>query len=110
MIFIAVKFEVRIEDADHWPEIVRTFTEATRAEPGCLWFEWSRSVDHPNEYMLIEAFADPGAGAAHVRSAHFKKAQFALPPHLLSTPWIVNAAVAQDNWSRLVEMAVGDAS
>jgi quinol monooxygenase YgiN len=43
------------------------FTEATRAEPGNLWFEWSRSLDDPMEYVLVEAFRDGDAGAAHVR-------------------------------------------
>ena len=49
MIFITAKFDVRPDDADRWPDITRAFTEATRAEPGCLWFDWSRSVDSPNE-------------------------------------------------------------
>src|SRR6185503_17789919 len=75
MIFITVKFEVRPEDADRWPEITRAFTVATRAEPGCLWFDWSRSLDNPNEYVLVEAFRDGDAGAAHVQSEHFKMAQ-----------------------------------
>lgn len=42
MIFITAKFRVRPEDADRWPEIAHDFTEATRAEAGCLWFDGSR--------------------------------------------------------------------
>ena len=106
MIFITAKFEVRPEHADRWPEIARAFTEATRAEPGCLWFDWSRSVDNPNEYVLVEAFRDGDAGAAHVQSDHFKTAQRELPPHLAATPRIVNFVVPQDGWSELGEMAV----
>ena len=41
MIFITAKFRVRPEYADRWPEIAADFTRATRAEPGCLWFDWS---------------------------------------------------------------------
>jgi quinol monooxygenase YgiN len=106
MIFITAKFRVRPEDADRWPEISREFTEATRSEPGCLWFDWSRSLDDPNEYVLVEAFRDDDAGAAHVQSEHFKTAQRTLPPHLAETPRIVNFAVPQDDWSLLGEMAV----
>jgi quinol monooxygenase YgiN len=106
MIFIAAKFRVRPEHADSWPEITRDFTEATRAEPGCLWFDWSRSVDDRNEYVLVEAFRDGDAGGAHVNSDHFKKAQKTLPPHLAETPRIVNVAVPQDDWSELGELAV----
>ena len=71
MIFITAKFRVRPEHADAWPEITRQFTAATRSEPGCLWFDWSRSLDDPNEYVLVEAFRDGDAGAAHVQSDHF---------------------------------------
>ncbi|AGZ42186.1 putative quinol monooxygenase [Actinoplanes friuliensis] len=108
MIFITAKFLVKAEDADRWPEISRAFTEATRAEPGCLWFEWSRSLDNPHEYVLVEAFRDGDAGGAHVGSAHFKQAQQELPPHLAATPKIVSQSVEQEDWSELGEMAVRD--
>jgi quinol monooxygenase YgiN len=105
MIFITAKFRVLPQDADRWPEITADFTRATRGEPGCLWFDWSRSLDDPTEYVLVEAFRDDAAGAAHVQSGHFKAAQRALPPHLAQTPKIVNMTVAQDDWSELGEMA-----
>jgi hypothetical protein len=77
-----------------------------RREPGCLWFDWSRSLTDPTEYVLVDAFRDDEAGAAHVRSAHFRAAQQTLPPHLAETPRIVNANVPQDDWSLLGGMAV----
>ena len=106
MIFITAKFRVRPEHADRWPDITGAFTRATRAEPGCLWFDWSRSVDDPTEYVLVEAFRDGDAGGEHVRSAHFRQAQRTLPAHLVETPRIVNMTVPQDDWSELGEMAV----
>ena len=106
MIFITAKFPVRAEDADDWPAISKAFTDATRAEPGCLWFDWSRSLDDPNEYVLVEAFRDDTAGAAHVQSDHFAAAQRELPPHLAETPRIVNFTVPQDDWSELGELRV----
>jgi quinol monooxygenase YgiN len=106
MIFITAKFRIRPEDADAWPKITAEFTKATRAEPGCLWFDWSRSVEDPEEYVLVEAFRDGDAGAAHVRSEHFRTAQETLPPHLAETPRIVNFDLPQDDWSRLGELAV----
>lgn len=106
MIFITAKFRIRPEHADQWPEIARPFTEATRSEPGCLWFDWSRSLDDPTEYVLVEAFADDDAGAAHVRTEHFAAAQRDLPPHLAETPRIVNASVPGTDWSELGELAV----
>jgi quinol monooxygenase YgiN len=106
MIFITAKFQVRPEDADQWPQIVADFTQATRSEPGCLWFEWSRSLADPDEYVLVEAFRDAAAGGAHVQSEHFRNAQRTLPPHLVRTPRIVNVTVPGDDWSLLGELAV----
>ena len=106
MIFITAKFPVLPEHADAWPELSREFTEATRAEEGCLWFDWSRSLDDPNEYVLVEAFRDDAAGGAHVQSAHFQKATAELPTYLSETPRIVNVSVPGAEWSRLGEMEV----
>ena len=106
MIFITAKFQIRPEDADQWPRISAEFTEATRAEPGCLWFDWYRSVADPAEYVLVEAFRDDAAGAAHVQSEHFRNAQRSLPAHLAQTPRIINMTIPQDDWSLLGEMAV----
>jgi quinol monooxygenase YgiN len=106
MIFITAKFRVKPEHADTWAEITREFTEATRAESGNLWFDWSRSLDDPTEYVLVEAFRDGDAGAAHVGSAHFKQAQLDLPQYLVATPKIISQAIDQDDWSELGELAV----
>ena len=108
MIFITAKFQVKAEHADDWPQISRAFTEATRAEEGCLWFDWSRSLDDPTEYVLVEAFRDDAAGAAHVHSEHFSQATSHLPSYLVSTPRIVNVTVEGTDWSELGEMAVAE--
>ena len=106
MIFITAKFKIRPEDADRWPQIAAEFTEATRNEPGCLWFDWSRSLDDPTEYVLVEAFRDGDAGAAHVGSEHFKQAQRDLPPYLAETPQIISQDLDQDDWNELGELRV----
>jgi quinol monooxygenase YgiN len=106
VIFITAKFRVKPGDADRWPEIVQDFTRATRSEPGCLWFDWSRSVEDPDEYVLVEAFRDEEAAGAHVRSEHFRAAQKSAPAHLAETPRIINMTVPQEDWSPLSEMAV----
>ena len=106
MIFITAKFQVKPEHAEDWPEISREFTEATRAEEGCLWFDWSRSLDDPDEYELVEPYRDGDAGGAHVGSGHFKAAQQKLPGYLVATPKIVSQSVDQDDWNELGEMSV----
>lgn len=105
MIFIAAKFKVKPEYADQWSEHVRDFTEATRAEAGNLWFDWSRSIEDPNEYVLLEAFKD-GAAEAHVTSEHFKQAQEDLPQLLQETPKVRNMQIEGEQWDELGEMKV----
>lgn len=106
MIFIVVKFEVKPEWAERWPELVAPFTEATRGEEGNLWFDWSRSLDNPCEYVLVEGFRDGDAGAVHVGSDHFKTARRELPPALASTPKIISQTISATGWSPMAEMAV----
>ena len=106
MIFIVVKFKTKPEWTERWLDLVAGFTEATRAEPGNLWFDWSRSLDDPAEFVLVEAFADSDAGAAHVQSDHFRAAQQQLPAHLAETPRIVNFSVPGTDWAELGEMQV----
>ena len=105
MIFIAVKFTVRPEYTDGWLDLVEDFTQATRKEPGNLWFEWSKSVADPHEFVLIEAFKDDAA-TAHVTSDHFVTAMQTLRPALVETPRIVNFVVPGEDWSRMGELEI----
>lgn len=106
MIFIVVKFETKPDWTDRWPDLVASFTAATRAEEGNLWFEWSRSLDNPATYVLVEAFRDDDAGGAHVNSEHFKRAMQELPQALKSTPKIISQTIDAGGWSEMGEMAV----
>ena len=106
MIFIAVRFTVRPEHSDTWLSLVADFTAATRAEPGNLWFDWSRSVEDPNEFVLLEAFRDSTAGAEHVGSDHFKTAMRVMPAALAQTPRIINGELPGQEWSLMGELEV----
>lgn len=105
MIFIVVKFPVLPDRSDEWPSLVADFTAATRAEPGNLFFEWSRSVEDPNEYVLVEAFSDGAAGAAHVGSDHFKAAMTTLPEAIAAAPQIINVEAPVEGWGPMAELA-----
>ncbi|MCC3266103.1 antibiotic biosynthesis monooxygenase [Arthrobacter gengyunqii] len=105
MIFITVKFNVKPEWVDRWPELTKDFTAATRAEPGNLWFDWSRSLENPNEFVLVEAFKDDAA-EAHVGSDHFQQAMKDMVQALVETPQIINTVIEGDEWSRMGELTV----
>ncbi|MGW9375354.1 putative quinol monooxygenase [Streptomyces xanthophaeus] len=105
MIFIAVRFDVRPEHSDNWLALVDDFTRATRNEPGNLFYDWSRSVDDPNKYTLLEAFVDADAGAVHVASEHFKAGMETLAEAIASTPEIINVEVPGQGWSAMAELS-----
>lgn len=103
--FIVVRFQTKPEWTDRFMDLVADFTTATRAEPGNLWFAWSRSIDDPAEYVLVEAFTDEGAGP-HVNSDHFKRAVSEMPQALTRTPQIVSRQIDGSGWDTMGEMTV----
>lgn len=105
MYFIVVKFETKPEWTDRWMELVHGFTQSTRAEPGNLWFEWSRSLEDEHTFVLVEAFTDDGAGP-HVNSEHFAQAMKDMPQALASTPKIVSRQVEGQGWGAMGELSV----
>jgi len=105
MYFIVVKWQPKPDYVEQWPDLVSAFTEATRREPGNLFFEWSRSVEDPGEYVLVEAFTDDGVGP-HVNSDHFKKATGELGRYLSATPRIISRQVEGDGWGEMGEIQV----
>ncbi len=106
MYFIVVKFQVLPEWTDRFMDLVADFTSATRAEPGNLFFDWSRSVEDEREFMLVEGFTDEGAGP-HVNSEHFKAAIASMPQALAATPRIISRQIDGDGWGPMGEMTVG---
>ncbi|MDF2496738.1 putative quinol monooxygenase [Arthrobacter koreensis] len=105
MIFIVVKFKVKPDWTERWPQLTADFTAATRGEEGNLWFDWSRSLEDPNEFVLVEAFKDDAA-AAHVNSDHFQQAMKDMLPALVETPQIINTLIDGEEWSRMGELEV----
>ena len=105
MYLIVVKFQTKPEWTDRWLDLVADFTASTRAESGNLWFDWSRSVDDPAEFVLVEAFTDDGAHA-HVDSAHFRRATARMGQALVATPQIVSRQVDGNGWDEMGEVRV----
>ncbi len=104
MILIVVKHPIRPEFADDWTDLVAEFTTASRAEAGNISFDWYRSPEDPNEWLLVEAFRDGEAGRAHVQSAHFQAAIAALPKWLAAVPEIIHVDTPAEGWSKMAEV------
>jgi quinol monooxygenase YgiN len=105
VIFIVVKLTTKPEHAERFPDAVADYTAATRKEPGNLWFEWSRSLEDPAAYFLVEAFRDD-AGAAHLSSPHFREFIGTLPAMLASPPKIINQTIDVNDWSLMGAVGV----
>ena len=93
MILINVKFKVRPEYVETFRDEAAEFTNATRAEPGCLFYEWYRSTDRPDEYVLVEGFQDDAAEL--------------FPTLLVETPTIINTLIpGKTEWDEMAEFKV----
>ena len=104
MIMSVVRHPIRARYADEWPDLAAAFTEATRAEPGNICFDWFRSVQDPNLYLLVEMFQDRAAGDTHVASDHFKAAMGQMGHAYSGMPEVVYAEVDADGWSSMAEV------
>lgn len=104
MILSVVRHPIRAKYADEWPSLAAAFTEATRAEPGNICFDWFRSVEDPNLYLLVEMFRDRAAGDAHVRSAHFAAAGAQMGHAYAGMPEVVHGELPGDGWGPMAEV------
>lgn len=104
MIFIVVKFTVRPERSDEWLSLTEDYTNGCRAEPGNIFFQWSKSVDDPHEFVLVEGYESAEAGAAHVATAHFEAAMEWMPDVVAEQPKIIHADIPQDGWGAMGEI------
>ena len=89
MILIVVKFPVRPERAVEWTTLADEYTRAVRAEEGNLFFEWSRSLEEPDTYVLVEGFRDAAAGQWHVSTPAFTVFVNAAPDLIAAQPQII---------------------
>jgi quinol monooxygenase YgiN len=106
VIFNVVRQPVRAKYADEFPSLIADYIAASRAEPGNLFFDWYRSADDPNLWVLIEGFRDAAAGEAHVSSDHFKAAMSDMPRLLAAAPEIIHVDdVPGEGWGQVSEGA-----
>jgi quinol monooxygenase YgiN len=105
MIFIVVKFPIRPDRSHEWLALADEFTQATRNEAGNLFFKWSRSVDNPHQFVLVEGLESSEAGQAHVNSEHFRTATAWMPDVIAETPQIIHAEVLQDGRGPMGELS-----
>lgn len=103
MLTITIRFRVRPEWRDRWLDLVAEFTEATRAEEGCAWFWWSRSVEDPCIFYLLEGHREESV-AAHLTSPLVPKITKEWPQALAATPTMLRASVPGAAWEPMDDL------
>ncbi|HKY76704.1 MAG TPA: putative quinol monooxygenase [Acidimicrobiia bacterium] len=96
MILINLKIQIRADRRDEWLDRITKYAKACRDEPGNGSFEVYESIESPNEFSIIESFADQAAGAAHCETDHFKDFLVWFPTVIGSAPMIINTEVQND--------------
>ncbi|HEY2832565.1 MAG TPA: putative quinol monooxygenase [Sporichthyaceae bacterium] len=89
MILINVKFPIRPERLEEFLGLARQYRADVTAEPGNVYFEWSRDLDDPNTFIAVECFRDGDAGAAHMGTKHVAQFMATAPDFVAAQPSIV---------------------
>ncbi len=106
MILINVKFPIRPEKIDEWLVLAEEYAKAVNEEEGCLFFEWSRSLLDPHEFVTIEGFRDSDAGGAHMKTGHVANFMGTAPDLVSAQPKIIYVdAAGVDGWGPMGEIS-----
>jgi quinol monooxygenase YgiN len=82
--FIVTYIEAAPADADKAAALIKTHSAAAKKAAGNLRFEALRGTGRTNHFLLLEAWSDPAARAAHAKSAQTTAFRQALQPLLYS--------------------------
>ena len=79
MIVIAGSVAIRPESRELAIELANTMARATRAEVGCLKYEFFSSTEDPNRFFVFEEWTDVAALRAHFETPHMAEFDARLP-------------------------------
>jgi quinol monooxygenase YgiN len=71
MIALAVTWMAKPGKAEDAAALLRTLTERSREEPGCLMYQVHRHQTDRSRFFIYEQYRDQAALDAHRNSAHF---------------------------------------
>jgi quinol monooxygenase YgiN len=70
VILIAIQAQVKPDKIDEWKAGMKAYTANVRSEPGNISFDYYQNAEDPNEWAILEVFAETAAGGAHVATDH----------------------------------------
>ena len=84
MLVVHVHVHVKPEYVDAFLAATRTNAQASRLEPGIARFDVMQQADDPTRFVLIEAYRDSAAPAAHKETAHYATWRDTVAPMMAS--------------------------
>jgi quinol monooxygenase YgiN len=72
MLILQVNVRVKPEHVDAFRAATTANAQGSLAEPGVARFDVLQSEEDPTRFMLVEAYRDPQAMAAHKNTPHYK--------------------------------------
>ena|SRR5687767_13201625 len=73
MLVVLVNIKVKPGDVDAFKAATEVNAEASRKEPGIARFDFLQQSDDLTRFVLIEAYRNSEAPAAHKETAHYKQ-------------------------------------
>ena len=104
MILINIKMQIRPEKMGEWLTLADAYARDVNSEEGCLFFQFSRSLDDDNEFVCIEGFTDAEAGAAHVKHSYVKNFFDTAPDLVAAQPQIIYIDTPHDGFGPMGEI------
>jgi quinol monooxygenase YgiN len=104
MILIVLKAQIRPEKRDEWLAGIKQYTADVRQEPGNVSFDYYENGDKPNEFAIVETFADSDAGSAHVATEHAARFFAWMPAMITETPRINYQNIDGEAWGEMAEV------
>jgi quinol monooxygenase YgiN len=104
MILINIKMQIRPEKIDEWLAVADSYAKDVNSEDGCLFFQFSRSLNDANEFVCIEGFKDAEAGGTHVKQPYVKRFFDTAPDLVATQPQIIYIDTPHDGFGPMGEI------
>jgi quinol monooxygenase YgiN len=105
VILIVLKTQIRPEKRDEWLAGIKQYTADVRQEPGNISFDYYENLETPNEFAVVEVFADADAGSAHVATDHAQNFFPFLSKMITKKPQINYQDLDGEAWSEMAEVS-----
>lgn len=90
---VIAHYHVKPGHGDEVSDLLAQLTEATRQEPANLSYDYYRSPQDPDRFVILEQYTDPAGLDAHRATEHFQRLGFGTIIPLLVSRTVSSAMV-----------------